>query len=346
MSVPTVKSTLMEIGLSDRESDLYVYLAKTGHQTAARIAKGLHMHKAQVYYILRNLERRGIVETTFTTPAQFSMLPLEQLLQRHIQSKEEALDRFKHHQLPHVLSQWDAMTHSRQQPQVDAFMVIEGHEHTHAKVRQMLLDAQREIIGIGNVFGMTRSQRHNVIETANAEAERKGLTYRLIVEIDPNREDEQAPFLNALGPRFHVRHRDINAQFLPQFIVKDDDEALLFLWPSDTKNQDAKGLWSNNAVIINALKVLYEGLWEGAVALEDQKRVAAITNLFNVLRDEQKAKEGKMKYIAFIEIDPKNLSQAMERTVMMRARTKKLGGGSPIAKRLEDDPLRPHHESR
>jgi sugar-specific transcriptional regulator TrmB len=312
MSGPTVKSTLMEIGLSDRESDLYVYLAKTGHQTAARIAKGLRMHKAQVYYILRSLERKGIVESTFSTPAQFNVLPLEQLLNRHIQTKEEELNQFKQHQKPHVLSQWESMTPSPLPSSLETFMVIEGHDHTYEKVRQMLLDARREVLFIGNAFGITRAQQYNVIETANTEAQRRNLTYRLIVEVTPKHDDEQESLLNALGPRFHTRHRDLSAQFVPQFIVKDDDEVLLFLWPSDEERQESTGLWSNNPAIVNTLKVLYEGLWNDAVDLDEQKRIAVIDAEFQTLLA-QSAQQGRKRYIVFLESNPMDGGKLLER---------------------------------
>jgi sugar-specific transcriptional regulator TrmB len=331
MSDPIIKQTLGEIGLSDRESDVYVYLAKTGHQTAARIAKSLRMHKAQVYYNLRRLQQKGIVETTFTTPAQFSAIPLVHILQMHVKTKEEELNQFKQHQLPSVVTAWKSMTHTTQQHRVDAFTVIEGHENTYAKVRQMIYDAQHEIIGIGNIFGMTRAQRYSVIDTANTEALRKNLSYRLIADVTVNREGVHESFIHALGPQFHVRHRDINTPLLPQFIVKDDDEALLLLWPSDEEYHDPTGLWSNNPVIVNALKLLYEELWEDAIELDKQRHLAIMNNWFETLLDHE-AKKGKVKYIVFIDFDLQIVPKMIIRRDKLLERAKNENLPSPARK--------------
>ena len=59
-----VLEALKDFGLTNKESEVYIYLAKSCIQKAGTISKRLRMHKAQVYRILRNLRSKGLVEST------------------------------------------------------------------------------------------------------------------------------------------------------------------------------------------------------------------------------------------------------------------------------------------
>ena len=62
MSEKFIRNFLRGIGLTSRESDVYVFLAKSGTQKGGDVAKSMKMHKAQVYRILHSLENRDMVK--------------------------------------------------------------------------------------------------------------------------------------------------------------------------------------------------------------------------------------------------------------------------------------------
>jgi sugar-specific transcriptional regulator TrmB len=64
LSEQPIKQILREIGMADREADVYLYLAKSDAQPAATIARGLAMHKAQVYRLVKNLQTKGFLEAS------------------------------------------------------------------------------------------------------------------------------------------------------------------------------------------------------------------------------------------------------------------------------------------
>ncbi len=51
---------LGEFGLTEKESDVYILLAREGVLKGLDISRRLRMHKAQVYTILKNLQSKAL----------------------------------------------------------------------------------------------------------------------------------------------------------------------------------------------------------------------------------------------------------------------------------------------
>jgi sugar-specific transcriptional regulator TrmB len=98
-----VLKTLDGFGLSRKDAEVYVYLAKKGPLRVVEVATALKLSKQKVYHILKNLQNKGIVTSYFEHAAVFSALPLDEVLELYIklnveqaqamnETKEELLD--------------------------------------------------------------------------------------------------------------------------------------------------------------------------------------------------------------------------------------------------------------
>lgn len=72
--------TLESFGLARKDAEVYVYLAKTGPQKVTEIINSLKIRKRQVYPILKNLQRRGMVTVSLEKTTFFSALAFEKTL--------------------------------------------------------------------------------------------------------------------------------------------------------------------------------------------------------------------------------------------------------------------------
>ena len=118
--------------MADREADVYLYLAKRTSQPAATIARGLAVHKAQVYRLIKNLQAKGFLEASLETPAKFSVLPFKQLLELHIKAKQEELNYLRGYRHENLLKQWESVISSGLGAPSEKFVVIEGREHWYS----------------------------------------------------------------------------------------------------------------------------------------------------------------------------------------------------------------------
>jgi HTH-type transcriptional regulator, sugar sensing transcriptional regulator len=81
--------TLKQLGLSQSESKIYIYLSKKGDHRARDICTELHLNKQQVYPLLKNLQNKGLIYATFEHPAIFYAISFEKVLDMIAKSKIE-----------------------------------------------------------------------------------------------------------------------------------------------------------------------------------------------------------------------------------------------------------------
>jgi len=77
MNRERVLKTLVSLGLSQVEAEVYFFLAQAGPVKGRDIAETLKLYKQQVYRNLKSLHAKGMVNTTFDRPARFSAVSLE-----------------------------------------------------------------------------------------------------------------------------------------------------------------------------------------------------------------------------------------------------------------------------
>ena len=96
----------MDLGLSEREVQVYFYIATKGPTFARNIISNLPIKKRMTYRTLKNLQTKGIVIVSKNNPTEYFALPFGEVLsmlieQRNKQAKlikekkEELLDNWK-----------------------------------------------------------------------------------------------------------------------------------------------------------------------------------------------------------------------------------------------------------
>jgi sugar-specific transcriptional regulator TrmB len=93
---------LIQIGLSQPEADVYLYLAIKGPRKAEDLSEILRLPSPQLYGILQRLQERGAISAA---PSNFVALPFEEMLDALAKARlEEAQDIEKRKSI--LLSQW------------------------------------------------------------------------------------------------------------------------------------------------------------------------------------------------------------------------------------------------
>jgi len=89
LSETTIKEVLENLGLTGKEAEICIFLAKRGPQKGVELAKQLKKHKAQIYRILKRLQTKGLVELTLEAPTRFTAVPFEKVLDQFVKIKQE-----------------------------------------------------------------------------------------------------------------------------------------------------------------------------------------------------------------------------------------------------------------
>ena len=92
LSEETIKRVLSNSGLTEKEAEVYILLAKHNPLKTTEIAKLLKKDNAQVFHILKKLQVKGFVESTLEFPARYTVVPFETILNSIIKTKREEVN--------------------------------------------------------------------------------------------------------------------------------------------------------------------------------------------------------------------------------------------------------------
>jgi sugar-specific transcriptional regulator TrmB len=108
LSQKRVLKALVSLGLSQTDAEVYVFLATKGPQKARSIATALEMYKRKIYRSLKSLQSKEIVNANLGSPAQFSAIPFDKVLNLLIKAHLKEAQYIEQNK-EEILSHWNSM---------------------------------------------------------------------------------------------------------------------------------------------------------------------------------------------------------------------------------------------
>ena len=87
MSLERIFKTLIELGLSETDSRVYIIVSFKGPMIAREIIEELKLTKQQLYPVLKKLKNKKMIEILDSNPSVISAVPFEIILKMIIDSK-------------------------------------------------------------------------------------------------------------------------------------------------------------------------------------------------------------------------------------------------------------------
>ena len=101
--------TLVSLGLSQVDAEIYVFLSTQGPHNGKSIAETMKLYKQVLYRSLKKLQARGIVNSSAERPTLFSSIPFEDVLDLFLEIKVKEADILQESR-EEILSSWRAIT--------------------------------------------------------------------------------------------------------------------------------------------------------------------------------------------------------------------------------------------
>ena len=108
MTQERVFSALIQLGLSQVDAEVYVFLATKGSQKARNIAMALKTYRRKIYRSLKILQNKEIVNATLKRPAQFSAIPFDKVLNLLVKAHLKEVQYIEQNK-EEILSYWNSM---------------------------------------------------------------------------------------------------------------------------------------------------------------------------------------------------------------------------------------------
>ena len=270
MSEKDVTKFLQNLGLSKREIQVYMFLAKSGVQSTSFVAKRLKMERVQAYRTFKKLQEKGFIEATLERPTRFTIVPFEALVDNFINLKKNEVVNLND-QKQNLLTAWQSISAPESQYPVAKFSIITGKKKIHSKMINMIEEAKSEVIVLTTALGLIQEDIAGIFDAVLAPPEESAVQTQIITEIAPeNLKSVERIDRNIAEDKLNIKLRHINmsSKFFPRFLIKDEEEAILYAPfgnEASVLNLEDEGLWINDKMFISVLKAFFVQMWQSGV---------------------------------------------------------------------------------
>mgnify|MGYP001123467183 CR=1 FL=1 len=262
MSEPNIADRLLEYGLADIESAIYLYVAKRGPSPAGEIARSLSIRRGQTYNVLKALQEKGIMETVPGRPIRFSAIPLPKaidvLLEAHRQ-KERLMEKIK----PELLSMWQSALLARtEQIEEEKFQFLKGIEGIYRKAVEIIDEGERNLMMIASEPALFHIDRLGVLDRMY-EVSRRNIEVRVLAEVTPR----VRRIVSHMGK---IATKSFSDYPSPHFLIVDGKQIIFLTRPLESVDpREATAIWTNSPMLIKTMQHLFENMWTSARSLSE-----------------------------------------------------------------------------
>ena len=276
MSEKDILKFLQNLGFSKREVQVYMFLAKSGAQSTSFVAKRLKMERVQAYRTFKKLQEKGFIEATLERPTRFTVVPFSNLLESCIEAKKGEVENLSS-QKESLLTSWRTVSAPESDYTVAKFSVISGKKKIHVKMLSMIDEAQKGVYVLTTGIGVIQEDIGGVFDAVVDAAKNREIQFKIIADISK----ENFRIMERLNKRIAsenakvgTRHLNLNSRYFPRFLIKDDEEAILYASSGDETsilNIEDEGLWINDKMFISILTAFFSQMWQ--IGVEADQRI-------------------------------------------------------------------------
>ena len=257
---------LKDFGLTDTEAEIYLFLARHEALKGTEVAKLIKKDKAQVYHILKSLQAKGLVESTLESPARFTPVPFERIVESTIKSKKDEAAQIESTK-DDLLSYWGSISKNKLDLTQEKFVVIEGRHKVYSKIAQMIRETKNQFSTITSINALVRADQFGLYDAAFKNPLKSKIDFRFLTELS----GENLKTIKAIlkktskkGINFRGRNPDLGLSLFPSMVIRDNEETVFFFAPRNTNPADENDemcLWTNCRDLVQAFSGVFEGSW-------------------------------------------------------------------------------------
>jgi sugar-specific transcriptional regulator TrmB len=109
LSLERIFKTLVELGLSETDSRVYILISFKGPLVTRKIIQELKITKQQLYPVLKKLNNKKMIEISDSHPSVISAVPFEIILKMLIDSKIDEAKKVQEKKQK-LISNWKAVS--------------------------------------------------------------------------------------------------------------------------------------------------------------------------------------------------------------------------------------------
>ena len=249
-----IQDVLLKFGLSPNQAKVYIYLAKVGPKPAAEVVKALRFPRTETYFILGALQERGIVNETLSSPAKFVPLPLEQTVLSMIDEEKEKINTLSK-QAEELFDLWKQIpTSALEINEVisEKMQTLQGQHQIFSKLWNMVNFAKEEVLVLGSTEDLSKFDHSGVLDTLSNLA----LDVKIVISLA-----KTIPSFAKTIDTKKIRLLQENPKDDQCFVIKDNEEILMFLRNTTYPSDDIFAIWSDSKALVDSMYKIFDYSW-------------------------------------------------------------------------------------
>ena len=266
MGEEKIRTILKDFGLTEKETDIYIFLAKQGAVSRGDIARSLKKDKAQISRILKRIQSKGVVESTLELPQRFISVPFETIINSSIKTKREEAASIEEARRD-LLRYLERSKKTGFELSLEKFVVVEQNQKIYSKISEMIEKTKNQMSATSTVSALVRDNQFGLLNFTFDHPSKLRIKFRFLTELSDQNLDATKALLKRTteaGIIIRGRNPDLGLRLFPQMVIRDDEEILLFInsrTDISCTNQDDVALWTNCKAIVNSFSCVFDELW-------------------------------------------------------------------------------------
>jgi sugar-specific transcriptional regulator TrmB len=261
----STKDVELTIFNSDPGSKLYEYkLGKYGSKTSPEVCGALKLPRTETYNVLNALLNRGIIISEFQHPTRYTALPMDKAILTMVNAAQENVNDLakKEIDLAKLWNKIPSFTDEENETHAEKFQMLQGTTRIHNKMKEMISNTKNEFKMLCSENDLSKFYYSDFLEILGS------LPSDLKLIISPTKKI----------PRYIRAIDETKIRILPNnnvenqcFMVKDNDEVLIYLRNNETTSRNAFAFWTNTGSLVRSMRNLFQYSWKNSLPLDFEK---------------------------------------------------------------------------
>lgn len=261
-----IQDELLKFGLTSNQAKVFMFLGKYGSKTSPEVCNSLNLPRTETYNVLNSLINRGIVISEFQHPTRYTALPMDKAILTMVNAAQENVNDLAKKEiiLAKLWNKIPSFVGEENESTTEKFQMLQGTTRVHNKLREMINNTKNEFQIFCTETDLSKFYYSDFLDMLGS------MQADLKLIVSPTKKIPR--YIRAIDET-KIRilaNTDVENQC---FIVKDNDEVLIYLRNNEKSSKDAFAFWTNTGSLVKSMKTLFSYSWKNSLPLDFEKYI-------------------------------------------------------------------------
>ncbi len=254
---------LQKLDLTLNEARVLVFLMTHGNTTASDISRHTGIQRTETYNYISTLLAKGVVFSTFDRPQKYYSLPINEVIDCLVQTKQNALNTIAEKK-KNYQEMIDSLTRAIIVPESDkkeSYQIVMGENSINAKIKKLLAEAKQEVVVLVTDRNLVNLY-HAEITDYLIQLTTKGIQCKLRTPCKNANDyiggENGNNNNNNTGAPFSLK--TIDKAVPVNFVLVDNKDIIVLLENNSFKKSEMCGFYTNSLSMIPIFRFIFDNL--------------------------------------------------------------------------------------